>query len=90
MAAARVVVRIEDVTYQDAEALTLAEWVREGFEWRGGAIEFRIDAPDWDARRDVAVSARVETQGDRRSVYWNPEACPVKPGEYLKIRLAAG
>jgi len=90
MSAARVVVRIEDVTYQDGRAPALAEWVREGLEWRGGAIEFRMDAPDWEAGRDVALSVRLETGGDRRRVYWNPEVCPVKPGEYLRVRLAAG
>ena len=86
---ARVVVRVEDVTYQDAPAPVLAEWIRENFEWREGPIEFRIDAPDWDSRRDVAISARLETQGSHRQVYWNPAACPLQPGAYARVELAA-
>ena len=85
---ARVTVRVEDVTYQDAAAKALAEWIREDVEWREGAIEFRLEAPEWDPRSDVALSARIETTSGDRRTFWNPAAQPVQPGAYVTVKMA--
>lgn len=73
----RLVVRAEDVTYQDSKAKVLGEWVLEGAASKDAPFRFRIALADWNEGMDAAISASLDADGDGHPDFWNPVSVPV-------------
>jgi uncharacterized lipoprotein YbaY len=66
-AGATLIVRLEDVSYDDAPAGVLAEYVEHGVAFdpqRHSGLRFRLAGPEPDPQAQYAVQAHVDVDGD--------------------------
>jgi Uncharacterized protein conserved in bacteria len=66
-AGATLIVRLEDVSYADAPAGVLAEYVEHGVAFdpqQDSGLKFRLAGPEPDSQSQYAVQAHVDVDGD--------------------------